>query len=94
MLTPLVPGETYQMVDQTFLSPVEPGLHPMTAHVMSCGASGVHFREIEVYGYVEDGQLRHLELSNGDVVHWWSWDRDRDAKRLQLREERGHGPAL
>jgi hypothetical protein len=28
------------------------------------------------------------KLYNGYRI-WWSWDRDRDAKRLKLREARG-----
>jgi hypothetical protein len=83
-----VPGETYRLIPQVFVVPVEPGLHPMRVGVMSCGASFVHSREIDVYGFVDEQGLAHLELENGDVVHWWRWDKDRDKERARLREDR------
>ena len=89
MNTPeLVPGETYRLIDQCFTAPTEDGLHSMKVQVQSCGASFVHFREIEAYGFVEDGMLKHVELQNGDVVTWFSWDRTREEKRRKLREMR------
>jgi len=60
----------------------------MSVSVQSVGASFVHFREIEAYGFVEDGELKHVELPNGDVLTWFSWDRTRDEKRRKLREMR------
>lgn len=83
----LIPGFTYRLIDQTLMTPIDPGLHSMTVKVMSCGASGVHFREIAAFGYVDEhGQLAHIELPNGDVLHWWSWDRDREKKRRACRD--------
>ena len=81
------PSQPYRLVDQVFTHPEAPGLHPMTALVASVGPP-VHWRTIEVYGYVDGRGLAHVETPGGDVITWWRWERGRDEIRRELREAR------
>lgn len=75
--------------EQVILTPIEPGLHEIDLIAWSSGASGNHAVTIKAWAWVlPDSTVGHVELHNGDVLRYWSWDRYRAQDAARARAER------
>ena len=86
----MTPGITYTLDrSQVFVTPIDPGLHPITVIVRSDGASCTHWSTLECFAFVDALGLAHIELENGDVLTWWRWSRAQADAAQAARRARG-----